>query len=266
MELGQRLFQARREAGLSQRQLCGDYMTRNMLSQIEHGTARPSMDTLRYLAGRLGKPVSYFLEEEAVMSPNQAPMARARAAWESGDAAGVLAALEAFRGPDATFDRERALLQNLANLALAEEALDAGRKLYALELLARVQEEGYCGGDLQRRKLLLLARAKEKGLEEICRMLPSLDEELCLRGRAALEAGEVNRAAALLDAAGDRDTRQWYLLRGRVDLEAGQWERAAAHFHRVEDTCPEVYPLLERCYRELEDFRRAYEYACKQKR
>ena len=57
MEIGQRLKQARLEMGLSQRQLCGDVITRNMLSLIENGAARPSMDTLSYLAGRLGKPL-----------------------------------------------------------------------------------------------------------------------------------------------------------------------------------------------------------------
>jgi transcriptional regulator with XRE-family HTH domain len=35
-----------------------------MLSQIENGSAKPSMDTLRYLAGQLGKPMGYFLEED----------------------------------------------------------------------------------------------------------------------------------------------------------------------------------------------------------
>ena len=35
MELGQRIKQARLEAGLSQRQLCGQRLTRNMLSLIE---------------------------------------------------------------------------------------------------------------------------------------------------------------------------------------------------------------------------------------
>ena len=47
MDLGRRLKQARLDAGLSQRQLCGTEITRNMLSQIENGNARPSMDTLR---------------------------------------------------------------------------------------------------------------------------------------------------------------------------------------------------------------------------
>jgi len=58
MELGDKLRQARIEAGLSQRQLCGEEITRNMLSLIENGSAKPSMKTLQYLAGRLGKTVS----------------------------------------------------------------------------------------------------------------------------------------------------------------------------------------------------------------
>ena len=37
MELGEKLRQARLEAGLTQRQLCGDQITRNMLSLIENG-------------------------------------------------------------------------------------------------------------------------------------------------------------------------------------------------------------------------------------
>lgn len=43
MELGEKLRLARLEAGLSQRALCGDEITRNMLSRIENGAARPSM-------------------------------------------------------------------------------------------------------------------------------------------------------------------------------------------------------------------------------
>ena len=77
MDFGEKLKQARLEAGLSQRQLCGDVITRNMLSQIESGKARPSMATLQYLAGKLGKPVGYFLEEDIVLSPNIALMEQA---------------------------------------------------------------------------------------------------------------------------------------------------------------------------------------------
>ena len=60
MDLGEKIKAARLGLGLSQRQLCGEAITRNMLSQIENGSAKPSMQTLRYLAERLGKSVSYF--------------------------------------------------------------------------------------------------------------------------------------------------------------------------------------------------------------
>ena len=138
MELGTRLRQARMEAGLSQRQLCGGTITRNMLSQIENGSARPSMDTLRYLAGRLGKPIGYFLEEQAVLSPNLEVMEQARRV--TGQA--VLDVLDAYRGPDAQFDRERWLLEALTCLDLARQALDSGRKGLAGTMLDRAAKAG----------------------------------------------------------------------------------------------------------------------------
>ena len=90
MQLGEKIKQARLEAGLSQRQLCGEVITRNMLSLIENGSARPSMDTLAYFARQLGKPVSFFLEEDTVTSPNQDIMTRARKAWAERNAAEAL--------------------------------------------------------------------------------------------------------------------------------------------------------------------------------
>ncbi|MBQ9148344.1 MAG: helix-turn-helix transcriptional regulator [Oscillospiraceae bacterium] len=269
MELGKRLKQARLEAGLSQRQLCGDEITRNMLSQIENGSARPSMDTLRYLAGRLGKPISFFLEEAAVTSPNQAAMAAARQAFRAGDWNGVLAALEDYRQPDPVFDGEWALLSVSARLGLAETAVEENRLPYARELLERASEMGvksiYCSRELERRRLLLLGAAGgQKG--EICAQLPSLDGELLLRAEAALEAGNIPRAAALLDAAEDQQSSQWGFLRGEVYLAAEDYAAAAACYHRAERAEPDrTAPRLERCYRELEDFKQAYFYACKQR-
>ena len=139
MELGTRLKEARLEQGLSQRQLCGEEITRNMLSQIENGSARPSMDTLRYLAARLGKPVSFFLEEETVSSPNQDVMARAREAHRLGDGHLVLAMLEDYQGHDPLFDEEAGLLRLTALLKEAEKALGEGKRPYALSLLDQAE-------------------------------------------------------------------------------------------------------------------------------
>lgn len=64
MELGEKIRRRRTELGMTQAALCGDTVTRNMLSQIESGKAGPSLATLRYFAERLGVPVGYFFCEE----------------------------------------------------------------------------------------------------------------------------------------------------------------------------------------------------------
>lgn len=264
MELGEKLRQARLEAGLSQRQLCGEQITRNMLSRIENGAAKPSMGTLQYLAGKLGKSVSYFLEETAVVSPNQAVMAAARQQYAAGNYEAAAADLEDYREPDELFDQEYRLLRNLVFLELARKALEENREIYARELLEKAQEETiYCPEDLQRRRLLLLGRLKD---QRVSSLLPSLDEELLLRAEEALEAGKPDRAAALLEAAEDQMDPRWLLLRGMVWMEEKEYASACGCLRKAEAAYPrETVPKLEVCYRELGDFKQAYAYACKQR-
>ncbi len=264
MKLGEKIRQARIEAGLSQRQLCGEEITRNMLSLIENGSAKPSMKTLTYLAGRLGKPISYLLEETAVLSPNQTLMKQARLCFDSGDFSGAVKALEAYAGPDEIFDRERDLLWVLSHLSLAEAAARDGRNLYALELLGKADlPTAYGGTAMKRRRLLLLSRIQDA---PISASLPSLDEELALRAKESLAAGAPDRACHLLEAMDHRDTPRWHLDRGQCALAFQDYSTAAEHLHQAEDAFPrQTAPLLEQCYRELQNFQKAYEYACKQK-
>ena len=266
MTLGEKLRQARLEAGLSQRQLCGEEVTRNMLSQIENGVAMPSMGTLSYFARQLGKPVSYFLQEDTVSSPNQQRMEQARAALREGRGTAVLEILKDYRRPDPLFDGEAQLLERLAALLAAEERIEKGQFAYGAELLEEAWADGYCAKELDRKRLLLLAKARPKLLGEIVRQLPSLDEELLLRARYALDRGELDRCQQLLEAAQDRETAQWNFLRGEVHLAKRKFAPAAECFRKAEGLFPEKCAVrLERCYRELGDFRQAYYYACKRR-
>ena len=52
-ELGRRLKAARLAKKMTQSDVVGDFITTNMLSQIESSSATPSMKTLEYLAGVL---------------------------------------------------------------------------------------------------------------------------------------------------------------------------------------------------------------------
>jgi transcriptional regulator with XRE-family HTH domain len=260
MELGQRLKQARLASGLSQRQLCGDVITRNMLSQIENGSARPSMDTLRYLASRLEKPMGYFLEDQAVLSPNLQVMEQARCS--KGQA--VLDALADYQGPD-QFDYERYLLEALACLELAQTALDAGKKGLAATLLERAGQAGqkspYYTGELETRRLLLSYEAGAVKPEQVPVDMPML----LIQAQAKLELGKPTACIGILEAIEERNSR-WHYLQAEALFAMQNYRQAAEHYLLAEDYAPgKVYGRLEHCYRELEDFKQAYFYACKQR-
>lgn len=269
MKLGQRLRQARLDAGLSQRQLCGNEITRNMLSQIENGTARPSMDTLRYLAARLEKPVSFFLEENAVLSENQQVMAQARQAYEDGEYGKTLAILKEYRAPDPVFDAEAHLLRLLALLALAEAVAEENRLPYAVQLLEQARQDAaatpYFTKELERRLLLLQALVNPDLRDSLLSRLPVDDRALLLRAEAALDKKDFTRCAALLDAAEDRTSR-WAYLRGEASFGMAQYAEAAEYFRQAEADMPAVAAArLEQCYLQLGDYKMAYLYACKQR-
>lgn len=258
MELGEKLRQARLEAGLSQRQLCGQEITRNMLSQIESGKARPSMATLQYLAARLGKSVSYFLDESAGRSPDQAALDTARTAFCARAWQSALEALAQYRGTDRCLEPEKALLEFLCLVELGREALDAKKLPYARQLLEKAgnTDSPYLTPALEQERQLLLAMAGGEAT-------PAIDPRpLLLRAEQALAAQDPAAAIHFLEAVEDRDAR-WDLLRGHCAVLEGDPKAALEFLHNAEPAFPrETAPLLEDCYRELEDYKMAYRYAC----
>lgn len=63
MDIGKKVKKARISKAMTQSELAGDKITRNMLSQIENGSAMPSVATITYIAEKLGIPTGYFLCE-----------------------------------------------------------------------------------------------------------------------------------------------------------------------------------------------------------
>ena len=210
--MGELLRKARLEAGLTQRALCGDWITRNMLSQIENGTARPSMATLQYLADALGKPVSYFLGE-VVLTANQQRMLQARQAFAEKRYRAALSILGDCETPDETLDWERGLLGCLCCLSLAEEAAREGRRPVARKLLgqARRFESPYITPDLRTRQELL---AQQLGQKPRQKQLPSLDGELLLRADNASVRRIPGFPVAIVDTIGSGDAHTGGVIAG----------------------------------------------------
>jgi transcriptional regulator with XRE-family HTH domain len=163
MELGNKIKQARLDAGLSQRQLCGDTITRNMLSQIENGSARPSMDTLQFLASRLGKSVSFFLEENTIQSPNPAVMDQARQAYSQRKYDQVLQILQNFQEPDPLFEHEQRYLLALSALAQAEVRIASADSAGAVGLLENIHRGSiYYRPDMEQKRRILLRQCYQQ--------------------------------------------------------------------------------------------------------
>lgn len=64
MTVGEKIRKLRTDKSMTQRELAGDRITRNMLSLIEKGRALPSVETLKYIAERLKVSSGYLLADE----------------------------------------------------------------------------------------------------------------------------------------------------------------------------------------------------------
>jgi tetratricopeptide (TPR) repeat protein len=61
--------QARSDAGLSLAQVAGSEISRTAIYFVETGKAKPSMETLKLIAERTGRPLDYFLSRHSTMEP-----------------------------------------------------------------------------------------------------------------------------------------------------------------------------------------------------
>ena len=114
-QIGERIRKARAEAGLSQAQLGAPHFTRAYVSAIELGKVRPAMKSLEFLADKLGKPTTYFLEDEAAANRRTervALVARGNQLVSEGKASEAIAILEGLlKRPVTPSERAAAILQ-----------------------------------------------------------------------------------------------------------------------------------------------------------
>ena len=278
MSLGERLRQARISCGMSQRQLAGEQITRNMLSQIEHDQSLPSLPTLLYLAKTLNVRVSWLLEEDGGSADDA--LLPARSLYRSGDPAGCLAFLQSESAPDS---EEAAFLTALCARtlcqqeleqehipearALARTVLEAGsRCLYptehltvcALDVLARTGSEADCAAYRQ----AYLARPASVRYHLTMARLHLSQEHLQAAEKEIWSIADLP----------EEDRAEYLILRGRIALRKEQFENAGLYLRQAESCAGlsrlllrELYQALEICCRETEDYKNAYFYAARQR-
>lgn len=161
-ELGRRLKEARLNKKLTQAEVVGDFITRNMLSQIESGLAMPSMKTLTYLSEQLSIPLSQLLDTPTA-SDAVDELNCAKRAFSAEDYPLAIAIAERLELP--FFDEANAILAR-AHFALAQRYLKE-REFASAAVQARLAAEKaqlgiYSSRTLRSEALLLLDEAQNQ--------------------------------------------------------------------------------------------------------
>ncbi len=289
MTLGEKIKQARIERNMTQKDVVGDYITRNMLSKIEHGSATPSVKTLEFLANALGLPAGYFMSESIGDELIPGAVASARQHFQSGEYTGCIQVLETL-DLDGGYHDEALLLLARSKICLCKKAMADGCHEQAIRLaeeaIAHNNDSLYATAALRTEALLLIARCtmeiggdfqaamdayqaayQDQGLGEFYRL--TMAEYYISQGDLEHARQEMDSIARLSE-----DTKPAYLmLQGQMKLQDNQYEQAARQLERAEHLArgtgsnyfmSSLYAMLEQCYREMEDFKRAYHYASMQ--
>ena len=285
MTLGQKIRQTRLARGLTQKELAGGQITRNMLSQIEHDAAQPSMRTLEYLAAVLNVDAGWLLSG-ADGDGAADRLVRARTLLREGK---WRACRELLHEGSAQAGDEELLIFSRAAMQLAWEHL--GREEFD-DALALAQEAAECDARglysdpaLQAAALELavraaLARRQDADAQAEAYRRQHLQQQA--EARYHLVMARYHLAQEHIQAAEkeiwsiselpEAQQTEYLLLRGRIALRKEQFENALLYLQQAEQSggasrylLRELYASMEQCCREREDFKGAYEYATRQR-
>lgn len=159
-ELGKIIKEARLAKKMTQSEVVGSFITRNMLSRIESGAATPSIKTLEYLTGVLDLPPLKLSEES---ESDYELLCRGKAALHIGDFSGALCC-EGISGEELSDERSAVLARAYLGLSSAEP--DAVKSAEFAKLSADYAGKGlYASGDIRNEAMLRLGIAVQR-LEE----------------------------------------------------------------------------------------------------
>jgi tetratricopeptide (TPR) repeat protein len=268
LRLGERLRQLRVAGGMTQAELAGDRFSKEYVSQIERGKTKPTAETIRWLADRLGVDAGYLAN-----GVDADERGRVEAALARSDAL-----LEARRNEEALEELERVRaavlatgLPELETRFLSSEAtlrIRSGEVRQAIALLERARElsEGSGFSDIERADVLFRLGVARYKLNSIQTAIGLFDEALklsersqirsdqlrsnilawrsrCYRRRRDLEAAreDVERALELAESLNDKRTAaDVYFQASIIADREGHWVLARSYAERAKAAYEEL--------------------------
>ena len=278
MTIGEKIKALRTERAMTQTELAGDHITRNMLSLIESGSAQPSLATIQHITKKLDIPAGYLLaddEGEYIYKKNMS-ISRIRQALGAREFA-ICREICTDIMTDA-HDDELLLILAECSLGIAKEAFLEGRLKTACAEFDRACEYA-------EQTVYNSERIKAEAVVYCAYMLdisPSLYSECEAYG--ALKPMAVSdpfcRYALVLEALG-RDitaTAEEYAASGellshhvsaKLKMKKGEYAAAQRELLGILNSDEsvstavmyDIFRELEQCCRETDDFKGAYEYS-----
>ena len=282
MNIGEKIRNLRVAKLMTQAELAGNQITRNMLSCIENGAAQPSLSTICYIAGRLNVPVGFLLAEEGdeIVYRKMNSLSNIKRAYAAGDWWGCKSlCLSGCPEPD----DEISLLLADCDVGIAISEFWRGRLRSSCrffdEALSYAEKTLY-----QTEHIKAQARVFFHYMERISTTLYSdmLEPTASAEGSFAyispfscyvdaldaLAYGDMQKVNSFLNTADETSFFAKH-IRIAVLMSEGQYERAKEQlFYLLKAQEPlneiELYTVLselEVCCREVEDYKNAYHFA-----
>lgn len=285
MNIGEKIKKLRLEKFMTQAELAGNQITRNMLSLIEKGKADPSLQTLLYLADKLNVSAGYLLaeEEETVFFRKAERISEIRLAYARGN---YRICLDLCRRLAASVgeDDELNFLMAKSALEVAKEVFFADRLHEACTMLDEsamyAARTSYDAGHLRAEAALyfdylenLSPSFVSEYIDEPCEAygyLPTGDE-FCryMMALKAIEEGDEHFLNRYFDGAKDAELPLVKHIMALGCMAKGEYELAANHLNDIlrSDVSVSgavlyyVFGNLEDCCRKLENQKNAKLYA-----
>lgn len=284
MNIGERIRELRISKLMTQADLAGDRITRNMLSCIENGSANPSLSTIIYIAGRLGVPAGFLLAEQGdeMAYRKMSNLSNIKKAYTTGDVQSCRSlCLSGCPEPD---DEISLLLAN-CDAEIAAEEFWSGRLRSSCrffdEALSYAEKTIYSTDAIEAE-----IRVYFRFMERISHTLYSdlLDEEKALSVKSnsiiskyldaldALDCDDTSVAHALIEELSQADENSFFKahLQNKLLIIQKNYKQAQKALQQLlqDNETPlnkiELYTVLgdlEICCRENEDYKNAYRYA-----
>ena len=284
MNIGERIRELRISKLMTQADLAGDRITRNMLSCIENGSANPSLSTIVYIAGRLGVPAGFLLADQGdeMAYRKMSNLSNIKKAYTTGDVQSCRSlCLSGCPEPD---DEISLLLAN-CDTGIAVEEFWSGRLRSSCrffdEALSYAEKTIYSTDAIEAE-----IRVYFRFMERISHTLYSdlLDEEkaLCVTSNSiisqyldaldALDNNDISVAEQFIKQAFTNASNSFFAahLQSKLLIVAKNYKQAQKALQQLlqDSETPlnkiELYTVLEDleiCCRENDDYKNAYRYA-----